>query len=358
MWLFDTLLCLVIAGPALVWHATAQVGTSNVTCTTAQWTFNDKGQSPCLVAATLESPCTGGSLNVPPLSPGKGYSGPLSGMSNTCICSSVTYSMISACAACQGASFFGWNMWIANCLTSDISISSYPLPISSSISVPTWAYINVSVSGIWDPSAAQNNHSAGAADSSAAMPTSTSIPHSSSAHSPNVGAIAGGIVGGVVGLLLVLLAAVCLYRRRIRSSNVALVDQVVHEKNAFGDQTSPPPKLAAENNAFSTAQTIPPRLYDPSDPSTFPPTPRPSLPVYSSSGYAGSVITSPTPTGPFSPSSASPNPISEQHARHLSGGTNIPTVTESTQHGRNLSGGTTSSVMQQHAGGYNGIPEI
>jgi hypothetical protein len=81
-------------------------------------TFNSMGQDPCRVAAVLESPCifysqsafscttfsssprTAPSLPALPL----GGSYPPSNDSS-CKCSSVVYSLLSACAACQGGSW-------------------------------------------------------------------------------------------------------------------------------------------------------------------------------------------------------------------------------------------------------------
>jgi hypothetical protein len=83
-------------------------------------TFNQDGESPCdgtfvlcqldsdivlfsLVANALDSVCFPGDDAPDPRKPGEAYSGPSESESNPCLCSSVLYSMLSACAICQGA---------------------------------------------------------------------------------------------------------------------------------------------------------------------------------------------------------------------------------------------------------------
>lgn len=84
--------------------------------------FNSIQQSPCEVAADLAGICTHGELrhdsftrllsrpmvhtnlgfNIPPLvSPNAFYLGPTAGASTDCVCSTVYYSLLSACALCQ-----------------------------------------------------------------------------------------------------------------------------------------------------------------------------------------------------------------------------------------------------------------
>lgn len=44
-------------------------------------------------------------FSIPALTQGRQYIGPLEGFATACSCSSVTYSMVSACGACQGQGF-------------------------------------------------------------------------------------------------------------------------------------------------------------------------------------------------------------------------------------------------------------
>jgi hypothetical protein len=85
-------------------------------------TYNSIEQNPCTVAAFLLSTCNGGSqssfscttsqpylrtgYNIQPLPQGYSYTGPTAGTSNTCKCSTVAYSLLSACDACQGSTWF------------------------------------------------------------------------------------------------------------------------------------------------------------------------------------------------------------------------------------------------------------
>ena len=103
--------------------------------------FNSQKQSPCQVASSLFSICTPGmfccihiqvvlSLIFFPVGyivnqadPGSHYSGPTIDNQNACQCSTVSYSLISACAACQNATVTQWGEWSANC--ANVSISKY-----------------------------------------------------------------------------------------------------------------------------------------------------------------------------------------------------------------------------------------
>jgi hypothetical protein len=132
---------------------------------TAQ-TYNSLGQSPCAVAAYLQSVCGhGGAANdlaisfprffhkdrravftIPTLtSEGTVYTGPTgpSDEDDLCKCNTVVYSLMSACGACQGSNWFScvprpplsflilsrrsdgtirrWNTWKQNCTSVDAS---------------------------------------------------------------------------------------------------------------------------------------------------------------------------------------------------------------------------------------------
>ncbi len=43
------------------------------------------------------------------------YLGPTVAEADECRCSSVTYSLISACGGCQGRNFVNWTTWSTNC---------------------------------------------------------------------------------------------------------------------------------------------------------------------------------------------------------------------------------------------------
>lgn len=272
---------------AVAAYTAAQSTQQIATCTNAtyQWSFNSLGQSPCVMTSWLGGVCNAGSFNVPPLQTGLVYLGPSPGAANGCRCSTVFYSVISACALCQSDDFLKWSAYNVNCST--VYPGIFPFDIPAGTKVPHWAYLDVVPSDQFLPLAAQaaaggpestnvpqsttTTSAAGSASSKAASSSATSIsaPTTSSAaspHSSNTGAIAGGVVGGVVGLALV--AALVFWwmrRRRAQPGQSVLVDPMI---------TS-----AASPAAISFNQTTPlvgatsPKLYDPSDPSTFPSTP-------------------------------------------------------------------------------------
>jgi hypothetical protein len=103
--------------------------------------FNSQKQSPCQVVSSLFSICTSGMLCcihiqiaisdfsspvgyiVKQADTGSHYTGPTIDSQNPCQCSTVSYSLISACAACQNATVTQWGEWSANC--ANVSISRY-----------------------------------------------------------------------------------------------------------------------------------------------------------------------------------------------------------------------------------------
>ncbi|KAF9527006.1 hypothetical protein CPB83DRAFT_438003 [Crepidotus variabilis] len=214
---------------------------SNVTqcIPTYNWSFNAKGQSPCLVAAYLESAC-GTPTNIDSIPNGTHYIGPNFAQANDCLCSSVTYSLVSACGGCQGRNYANWTTWTTNC--KDTTVASFPKPIPAGTDVPTWANFDITSSGNdFDPTIAARL--AGFDISSTAFttepaatggltvpppssistsngsPTSTVPAPSAStpASSSHSGAIAGGVVGGLVLLALVLLVLLRWHMKRQRA---------------------------------------------------------------------------------------------------------------------------------------------
>ena len=94
--------------------------------------INSKSQTPCLVAAYLESACGERTFslqffsseyritlylatNIPEVPLGNHYLGPTASEANLCRCSSVTYSAISACAGCQNRAYVSWLTWNQDC---------------------------------------------------------------------------------------------------------------------------------------------------------------------------------------------------------------------------------------------------
>ncbi|KIJ23221.1 hypothetical protein M422DRAFT_276249 [Sphaerobolus stellatus SS14] len=183
--------------------------------------------------------------------------------------------MVSACSICQGGLFNPWSTWITNCSQIDISIGKYAITLPQGLAVPTWAYLNPTITGTFDENQAIQiaNDASHAPDSTAApTPTTTSGSGSFSGNSSsNAGTIAGGVVGGIAGLaILAFLIFFILCRRR----NTKPHDQYAQEKLDLGS----PPTTSVNTDAYSQPHTInsssiPMKLYDPNDPSTFPKTP-------------------------------------------------------------------------------------
>ncbi|RXW22324.1 hypothetical protein EST38_g3514 [Candolleomyces aberdarensis] len=246
------------------------------TCSAELWTLNSKNQSPCLVGSALAGVCVGGDFTLSALEEGFIYRGPSVAVANACRCSSVYYSMLSACAACQGRNFIRWSQYATNCSTTYLTI--YPQPIPATVAVPHWAYLDVAIDDTFNITRAQ---SAGGVESTL-VPTaaSTTSPgatggvsgpgapqSSSSSGGSNAGAIAGGVVGGIVFLALVGLGVFFFLRRRKARQVPA---SAAYTAAPYNNPSSPPP-MSSYGDGTSTYAAIPtPKPYDPQDPSTFP----------------------------------------------------------------------------------------
>ncbi|KAI0259719.1 hypothetical protein BC834DRAFT_603554 [Gloeopeniophorella convolvens] len=248
-----------------------QAGLSAPNCTVAgwEWSFNTLQQNPCVVGAYLEATCTG-SFSIPQLpSTTVAYLGPKGPEdASLCQCNTVVYSLLSACDACQGASWIPWSEWKLNC-TQVVAATVFPNAIPSGTRVPHWAYLNVTVTDTWNaaqasqagdlPEAVASPESTVSSAATETPVSSSSAKPSSTGHGSNTGAIAGGVVGGVVGLGLVLgVGGWLLMKRRgthVRSHKVnSDMDQVYNRVTLHHTPEEEPPK----------------KYYNPADPTTFP----------------------------------------------------------------------------------------
>ncbi|KAI0256987.1 hypothetical protein BJV78DRAFT_1150859 [Lactifluus subvellereus] len=249
---------------------------------TCAQSFNSLSQNPCLVAAHLVAVCNNGVFAIPALLPQHSYTGP-NGPDNgdVCKCNTVLYNLISACDACQGDSWTTYSAWSYNC-TTQAPAGTFPEPIPAGTRVPNWAYLNPVPGDSWNISTAQV-----AGDSPEvtgnAIPTSTRASQPTvtptSKSSQNTGAIAGSVVGGAVGAA-VIASVVAWFVIRLRRARSASSGSDVA-------QTTEPYPLSRE---------IPPKFYDPSDPSTYPPR------------VPSSIIHATAPTGPYRGSLSDLNP--------------------------------------------------
>ncbi|KAH9973125.1 hypothetical protein BGW80DRAFT_1445663 [Lactifluus volemus] len=281
-------------------------------------TFNSIGQDPCTVIGYLLSPCYGGFSPYAALPEADiSYIGPAPYEGNACKCSTVAYSLLSACAACQYALWISWSEYTRNCQGIDLSrpeteklAPSYLFAIPNGTSVPYWALIDVTVEGIWNlnesravgnipeagPGAVINTPASSAILSSSFQATHSPTATSSKSRgsSSNVGAIAGGVVGGIVVLAATAFIFFFLGRRMHRQGSPTapvfdptpqpLMDEV-RPQSSDGGAFVPPP--------LPDTRAPPIRPYDPDDPTTFPwnqganPVPKPhaQVPAASDTGH-------------------------------------------------------------------------
>ncbi|KAI0275677.1 hypothetical protein BGY98DRAFT_44273 [Russula aff. rugulosa BPL654] len=276
--------------PAFVF---AQVVAPNCNSTTWQWTANSLGQDPCTVVAYMMSTCNGGQYSLWPLQPTWVYFGP-SGTDNSdlCECSTVGYSLFSACAACQEQDWITWSEWVTNC-TKIMPPSSFPNPVPSQIRVPQWALLDVTSENDWN---ASKSYSVG--DSPEVSP-GTFIGSSVNGNS-NTGAIVGGVVGGVAGISIIA-AVIFFYLRRRRSRARSAATPGFGASQPPIDETKQPLTEEGINTVSSLPGTssmpgtpgAPMRLYDPNDPTTFPGALQPPAgPVPSQNGTGNTMQTS------------------------------------------------------------------
>ncbi|KAI5119184.1 hypothetical protein M0805_000638 [Coniferiporia weirii] len=299
-------LALAVLGLVGLQRTAAQV-TSNATCfSNLEGLYNSKGQSPCLVAAYLGSACNGGQYDVSALIDGQHYVGPTTAQANPCLCNTVIYSVMGACSTCQNGTIITWDSWSAAC--SNVYIDTFPEDIPADSAVPGWAYENVTITGLYNVTEAldddspestathvQTTQTAVGSSSSpgSTLPASGSGSGSNGSHksSSNTGAIAGGVVGGVVGAALIGLGAFFLWRRNRANANARAAGSGAGAGGVGGSPYgagSGSPMMGARDeyapvpytpNAYGHGQAESfggqPKLYDPSDPSTFPTSPEP-----------------------------------------------------------------------------------
>jgi len=254
---FPTQTCLRLLIATVLLAVVKGQHTEAVCETDYDWTFNSLGQSPCLVAAFLQGSCTGGDFNVPAIDPSMHYT---NSDPNPCFCSSVTYSLLSACGVCQGADLSSWDKYATNCTSNDIPISAdgqFPVPIPSGTTVPMWAYQLLEKSGTFNINLAKNVSTGGvqmtvanttATDSSTSeTQTSTSSASSptesnTSIHTSNVGTTVAIAVSVGLGIVLIggIVAFFLIRRRRRREAhrkefNVAYsaVGEALESKQSF-----------------------------------------------------------------------------------------------------------------------------
>lgn len=329
---------------------TVTIPVPSCTVSSQNWATNNEGQSPCLVATALinacspESPTDLMTLN----NSQNSYNPPPRNSANACTCSSVTYSMVSACAICQGGLAGTWTglgtkSWIANCPANVTSLTFFPQPVPSGVFIPTWAFLNVTANGdFFSADTAEqlaNEHQPDVTTGVDPLPSSTTnAPSSSGTHSSssgsssaanqtsppaqghsktNGGVIAGAVVGSLVGVACIVLVVFFYIRyrnerkpRRHYEGNYEKKEEKIEPGLMSGSTTQ-------STMAMPVTSYAPLKLYDPEDPSTFPTQPLSAL-----------IPTSPSGASTFT------------HSRNISEDTTINRVQQG--HSREPSSDTTS----------------
>ncbi|KAH6918419.1 hypothetical protein BKA70DRAFT_1247143 [Coprinopsis sp. MPI-PUGE-AT-0042] len=262
---------------------------SNVTCSPSyDWASNSRDQNPCLVSSYLQSAC-GQLVNVNEIPAGTHYLGPTAQQASACSCSSVVYSLTSACGMCQSRTIVNWTTWTDNCPEDLQTVANFPRAIPGGTEVPLWALQNVTAEPgqqfnpfVAEEAAQQPAPSSSISSSppqvtrtpsdtatlppavtsstrSAASPTPTTNASSDSggtSRSSNAGAIAGGVVGGLVGLVAIGLLVLWLHLKKKRKEQSAppkdfVIDEASTVRNAPSSTMSPPP-MTQSISPFST----------------------------------------------------------------------------------------------------------
>jgi len=308
---------------------------SNVQCqSSSSWMDNEDGQDPCVVASNIGGTCYPGiEYVIGPLPQGDEYGGPSAQSDlNGCYCSTVFYSLMAACAVCQGDGVQNWSTWSQNC--PQVWIENLPNGIPSCLAVPAWAFLDVVTGDTFDQNAAQNNENQ--PDSTSLVPsttimsttstttqdntftdfetmtqtvtstptastitqtstqnsTQTVTPSSAStsssggttsgdtggggsssktSSSSNAGAIAGGVVGGILGLgVIALLFYIARGRRReYPNNNLPDVGGAAIAFDEKGGHAYTPSTDTFNGSPMMQGRMEPPMAYEPNGPTIF-----------------------------------------------------------------------------------------
>jgi len=180
-----------------------------------EWNQNSFGQDPCTVASALATVCLdSNSFTIYPLAQGEYYYPPEQSGTLDCECNTVWYSLIEACASCQGGVVQSWITWTDACVT--VYVTQYPYDVPSETEIPQWAFYNVTTlpSETYSDAVAM---SVGSDPEDTPDPTTTPSVGNSTGTSrvkSKTGAIVGGVVGGVAALIILAAAALALQWRK------------------------------------------------------------------------------------------------------------------------------------------------
>ncbi|KAI0294252.1 hypothetical protein B0F90DRAFT_1670558 [Multifurca ochricompacta] len=237
--------------------------------------------------------CNGGAFTISALQPGHSYKGPSDiDDGNLCKCNTITYSLISACDACQGETWTHWSEYSFNCtkvMPPSARVIIFPNAVPSGTRVPQWALLDITHENSWNASTSfavgdtpeippgailspsgssiSSQSISSSISSPRISPTSTIIVVStltptSSGSKSNTGAIAGGIVGGIATIAIAGLAVFFWQRRRkpLAPSSAFAEDGTSAVRLHSSYYQAPPPmgefrSLMSDDGAFVTPGT-------------------------------------------------------------------------------------------------------
>ncbi|KAF8339333.1 hypothetical protein F5887DRAFT_981015 [Amanita rubescens] len=203
-------------------------------------------------------------FTLPPITPNGSYNGPYNGptvdqSNKKCYCTSIFYSLISACAACQFGTWITWPDYHQNCSTA-IYLTVYPDTIPSDTVVPRWAFLDVTATNnTFDPAAASR--------AAATSATAGSKSHSSKL---SAGGIAGTVVGSVLGALLIAALLGTGINAIPDAGNTESMNQPTRASPLSLPTVSSPPLSSPGTSPPPLSEHQPLKYYNPDDPTTHP----------------------------------------------------------------------------------------
>jgi len=216
------------------------------------------------MASELAGVCINREFTIGPLNnPGDTYFGPPASSATACRCSSVYYSLLSACATCQGRNYLEWSEYNANCTT--VFVATFPQMIPDGMGIPSYAYQDMPVGGTFNISQAMADDGPEATGTGEPAQTSGAAADADDGGGTNVGAIAGGVIGGVVFLAIVGILVFFFLKKRKKE----VAPSAIYSAAPPAPPISPPP-MTAYTDGSDMGSMPAAKVYNPNDPSTWP----------------------------------------------------------------------------------------
>jgi len=213
------------------------VQTSAICDPSFSWMDNSLAQSPCYVAAYVQSACGTGDWTVKSLPANSSYTPPDTTTANGCTCSWATYNLLSACTVCQSQNPYPWSYYSNGCQGFLSSSTYFPAnaTLNSQTALPFWAVTNPSTWPNTAFSATQAKSIVGQAhpditqSQTAPTPGKRTVP---------IGPIVGGVIGGLVVIALAATVIICLILKyRKQKNHPGQVDFITPTKPMIHDRS-------------------------------------------------------------------------------------------------------------------------